>query len=89
MLSIDSVTLDEGDSGTTDFNFTVTLSPASTSPVTVDIATADGSATVGDDDYVGIPPGSFTCAPGATSLSVTVQVNGDTRFEPDADFFVS
>src|SRR5690606_4947344 len=43
----------EGDSGTTSFTFTVSpTSPALTGGVSFDIATSDGSATTGDNDYV-------------------------------------
>ena len=39
----------EGDSGTKDMTFTITLSGASDTPVTVTYATADGTATAGSD----------------------------------------
>ena len=52
-LSINNVTLAEGNSGTTSFTFTVTLSAASGLPVTVDFATADG---IGDQRQVTISP---------------------------------
>ncbi|MCH8948637.1 MAG: hypothetical protein IH789_13605, partial [Acidobacteria bacterium] len=49
-LTIDDVTIDpEGDSGTTDAVFTVSLSQASGKSVTVDFATTDGTATAGAD----------------------------------------
>ena len=44
-LTINNVTQDEGDAGTTTFTFTVSLSsPAGAGGVTFDIATADGTA---------------------------------------------
>src|SRR5256885_12852996 len=43
-LSINNVTVTEGNSGTTNANFTVTLSAASSKTVTVNYATADGTA---------------------------------------------
>lgn len=66
--------------------FKVTLSSASTSPVTVDFATANGSAT-GPPDY---QPASGTAsfAAGDTEEDVVVTVNGDAIPEPDEDFFV-
>ena len=48
-LSIDSAALDEGDTGSADLVFAVTLSAASTSEVSVDYATSDASATQGED----------------------------------------
>ena len=52
-LSINDVSLAEGDSGTTIFSFTVSLSaPAPEQGVSFDIGTADGSATTANNDYV-------------------------------------
>ncbi len=48
-LSINDVSKVEGNSGTTNASFTVTLSPASTQTVTVKYATANGTATAGSD----------------------------------------
>ena len=42
----------EGDSGKTSFDFTVSLSEASTDTVEVDFGTSDGSARLDDGDYV-------------------------------------
>ncbi|MDT7605283.1 MAG: hypothetical protein QOF61_3280, partial [Acidobacteriota bacterium] len=87
-LSIDDVTHNEGNSGTTDYTFTVTLSRASNQTVTVDYATADDSATA-PSDYTAIPTTTLTFAPGETTKQVTVQANGDTTFEPGEQFFVN
>src|SRR5205085_1518794 len=76
VLSVDDVSAAEGDSGTTALTFTVSLSSPSTSTVTVDYATADGTATAGSD-YTAAA-GTLTFAPGQTSQTVTVLVNGDT-----------
>jgi len=52
-LSIsDAGSLDEGDTGTTAFDFMVSLSEAETQAVTVSIGTSDGTATVDDLDFV-------------------------------------
>ena len=80
-LSIDSVTADEGDAGTTTFTFTVTLSAASTQAVTVDFATADGTATAGSD-YTAVN-GTLTFAPGVVTQPAVVSVLGDTAIEAD------
>jgi len=87
-ISIDDVTQNEGDVGTTAFTFTVTLNGASPDTVTVDFATADGTATVADGDYQS-NSGTLTFVPGDTSEPITVLVNGDTKFEPNEDFFVN
>lgn len=74
----------EGNAGTADAVFTVSLSAASAEPVTVAFATADGSATAGSD-YVATS-GTLVFDPGTTMLTVTV--NGDTLYEPDETFSV-
>ncbi len=53
-LTINDVSLNEGNAGTTTFTFTVSSSaPAPAGGVTFDIATADNTATVADNDYRG------------------------------------
>jgi methionine-rich copper-binding protein CopC len=75
--------------GTTAANFTVTLSSASAAPVTFDIATADNTATVADNDYVANSVTTATIPAGQRTYSFTVLVNGDTKVEPDETFFVN
>src|SRR5205085_59670 len=87
-ISIDDVTAAEGNAGTTSFTFTATLSVASGKTVTVNFATADGTATVADSDYVSTS-GTLTFAPGVTSQTVTVTINGDTKSEGNETFFVN
>jgi uncharacterized repeat protein (TIGR01451 family) len=88
-LSIDDVSLNEGDSGTTTFTFTVSLSaPAPVGGVTFDIATADGTATVADNDYVANSVQGATIAASGTSYSFDVAVNGDTTGEANQTFLV-
>lgn len=89
-LSINNVSLAEGNSGTTNFTFTVTLSsPALLGGVTFDIATADGTATVGDNDYVANSLTAQTIPFGGQSYTFTVPVNGDTTIEANETFFVN
>ena len=87
-LSINDVSLPEGNSLTTSFTFNVTLSAASGQTVTVHYQTADGSATQ-PSDYTAIPDTTLTFMPGETSKPVTVLVNGDTMFEGNETFFVN
>ena len=86
-VSINNVTQAEGNSGTTPFTFTVSLSAASAQTVTVNFATANGTATAGSD-YTAAN-GTLTFTPGTTSQSVTVNVTGDTTCEPDETFTVN
>jgi Ca2+-binding RTX toxin-like protein len=86
-LSINNISVTEGNTGTTNATFTVTLSAASTSAVTVNYATANGTATSGSD-YTATT-GTLTFNPGNTSKTLTVAVIGDTTFEPNETFFVN
>lgn len=94
-LSINDVTLAEGDSGTTNFVFTVSLSaPAGAGGVTFDIATADGTAqddnpAAEDNDYVGQSLTGQTIPAGSSTYAFTVAVNGDTAPEANETFFVN
>jgi hypothetical protein len=67
--------------------FKVELNRVSRSPVTVQYATTDGSATVADGDYQAIN-GTLTFNPGELTRTVTVTVNGDAKVEPDETFTV-
>jgi CSLREA domain-containing protein len=86
-LSIDDVTRAEGNSGTTDFTFTVTKTGATEVNASVNFATQDGSATVADNDYQS-NSGTLTFLPADTTKTVTVHVNGDTTPETDETFTV-
>src|SRR5204863_433324 len=77
----------EGDAGTADATFTVSLSAPADHPVTVSFTTEDGTATAAGGDYVPAS-GTVTFAPGETTRAVTVPVNGDTTYEADEDFFL-
>src|SRR2546427_10482096 len=72
ILSINNVTVMEGNSGSTNAVFTVSLSPASGQPVTVNYATRHATA-IGGSDYIATN-GILSFAPGTTNRSVTVAV---------------
>ena len=76
----------EGSSGTTSFAFTLTLSGAPLSAVTVDYATADGTAIAGSD-YLSAS-GTLSFPVGATTKTVTVLVLGNTLREQNKTFYV-
>jgi hypothetical protein len=86
LLEINNVELAEGNSGTRDFVFTVSMSQPSDETVTVQFSTRNGSAQSGSD-YVATS-GTLTFAPGEVSKQITVQVNGDTQPEEIEVFFV-
>ncbi|HUQ31150.1 MAG TPA: tandem-95 repeat protein, partial [Pyrinomonadaceae bacterium] len=87
-LSITDATVTEGNSGTVNATFTVSLSAASGLPVSVNYQTADGTATA-PSDYTAIPSTALNFAPGETTKTVTVLVKGDTLAEADENFFVN
>ncbi|MEO1486018.1 MAG: Calx-beta domain-containing protein [Bacteroidota bacterium] len=85
-LSVSDVTIVEGDAGTTDFVFTISLAGgAATNVVDFRIDTADGTATAGSD-YTGITNATGVIGVGDSSFDVTVTVNGDTTVEPTETF---
>jgi len=83
-LSVGDVSLREGDSGTAELMFIVTLDKAATGRVTVNYATANGTASAGSD-YAALT-GTLTFAAGETSKMVHVVVNGDTAVEANETF---
>jgi Tol biopolymer transport system component/UPF0716 family protein affecting phage T7 exclusion len=86
-ISINDVTLSEGNNGTTLAIFTVNLSNSSSQTVTVNYATADVTAT-GGNDYASVA-GILTFNPGVTSQTVSVAVLGDTTSESTETFLVN
>lgn len=89
-LTVNDVSANEGNSGTTSFDFTVSLSaPAGPGGVTFDIATADNTATVADSDYVANTLTGESIPAGSSSYMFSVLVNGDTTAESNETFFVN
>ncbi|MGN6733433.1 MAG: Calx-beta domain-containing protein, partial [Candidatus Binatia bacterium] len=86
-ISINDATVTEGNTGTTNAVFTVSLSPSSSQPVTASYSTTDGNAVAGSD-YVAAA-GVLTFNPGESSKTITVLVNGDTIVEGDETFFLN
>ncbi len=74
-------------SGTAQAAFTVSLSKASTTPVTIGYATANGTATAGTD-YTATT-GTLTFAPGVTSQKINVPILADTAVETAETFTVT
>ena len=90
LLSIDDVRVIEGDdeySPATHARFTVSLSGPCALPVTVDYATADGSATDAWDYKA--QHDKLTFAPGELAKAVTIDVRGDHLDEADETFAVA
>ena len=87
LLGITGVSQPEGDTSGT-MLFTVTLNHPSSTPITVNYATQDGTATTAGNDYTATS-GTLTFAANSTaSQIVTVTILGDQLTEPDEQFQV-
>jgi chitinase len=83
-LSLVDAQVAEGNAGSKHLSVTVTLSPQSGVPVTVQYATQDGTATAGSD--YAATSGTLSFQPGEISKTIAVQVLGDTSVEADETF---
>ncbi|TAN52133.1 MAG: hypothetical protein EPN21_04780, partial [Methylococcaceae bacterium] len=86
-LSIQGITVDEGDDGSAGVTVTVSLSAASSQAVTVNYATVNGTATAGSD-YLAAT-GTLSFAPDETSKTIELTINGDTTLEASETFRVA
>src|SRR5205814_3809318 len=87
-ISISDVTRAEGKKNqTTLFTFTVTLSAAYDQAVTMSFRTVNDTATTGDNDYIA-KTGTLTFAPGETTKTITIVVNGDGKKEANETFYL-
>ena len=88
-LTINDVSTTEGNGGTANVTFTVTVSPVNSSQsVTVNYATANGTATTAGSDYSAVS-GTLTFAPSVATQTITVPVFGDAADEPNETFVVN
>ncbi|TMK60102.1 MAG: hypothetical protein E6G54_03345 [Actinobacteria bacterium] len=87
-FAVGDVTAAEGNAGSSTFSFAVTKTGSTGFTTSVDFATANGTATVGDGDYASAS-GTLSFLPGDTSKSVDVTVYGDTKHEADETFTVN
>src|ERR671937_89387 len=86
-VEISDVQGKEGKSGTTAFTFVVSLSGNPLSPVTVDYASAAGTAST-PSDFQSVS-GTLTFPIGVTTKTITVAVVGDTVRERNETFSVN
>ena len=87
VLTINDVAQVEGNSGTTNIVFTVTLSAATGLPVTVQYASSNRTALAGSD-YTSVS-GTLTIGAGQTSGTIGVPIIGDTVYEADETFYLN
>jgi len=87
-LTIDDLTAQEGNSGTTAFEFRVSLDHAASQAVTVTYSTVDGTAKAGND-FTAATSQTLVLQPGETEKKITVNVIGDDIKEGDEQFTIS
>ncbi len=86
-VSVDDISLSEGDSGQKNATFHLTLTPPVKGPTPVDYAFGEETARQ-SQDFAG-SSGTINFAPGETSKSLNVSITGDTAAEPDETFHVT
>jgi hypothetical protein len=86
-VSINDISVAEGDSGTKVMTFTVTRTGGSAA-FAVNFATSDGTATVANGDYLS-NSGTLVFGDAVNSQTVTVAINGDRRFESNETLFIN
>jgi photosystem II stability/assembly factor-like uncharacterized protein len=86
-ISIDDISLNEGNSGANNFVLNVNLSQQSNQTITVNYTTSDGTANSGTDYQ--FRSGTLTFLPNDTTEAIFIPVNGDTQVEPNETFFVN
>ena len=84
----DAPPIPEGNSGTRNATFTVSVTPVSGAPATVAYATSDGTALVSNNDYTPLI-GTLTIPAGQAFATIGIPVKGDAVIEPDETFFVT
>jgi hypothetical protein len=87
-LFVPDVTVTEGNDGFIGVVVSVSLSSPSVLPVSVEYATADGSATLADNDYQQ-SAGVLTFAPGETEATFQFTILSDRAQEQDEVFYVN
>jgi Tol biopolymer transport system component len=88
IISINDASVAEGDTGTRNAVFQLSLSAPSGRPVTLQYSASDGTAASGYD-YSQQYSNTVTFAPGMTTATINVAVNGDTLREGDEIFFLN
>jgi hypothetical protein len=87
-IAISNLSQAEGNTGTTNFAFQITVNPTSAAPITVTFDTqASGSATAGSD-FTAVAGRVVTIPANATSVTTAVAVTGETVVESNETFVV-
>jgi hypothetical protein len=87
IITINNPSIMEGDAGTSNLVFTVTLNNPVDTDVQIDAETLDGIATLANLDYVDFDA-SITIFANTLSQTATVLINGDCTIEPNENFLL-
>jgi hypothetical protein len=87
-ISIGDAVVDEGNSGSVEAVFPITLSAPASEAVTLDYSTTKGSASAGSD-YIDVVSDSVTFAAGDRTQQISIVVNGDTVDEINETFTIN
>jgi DNA/RNA endonuclease G (NUC1)/fibronectin type 3 domain-containing protein len=88
VLTINDISVTEGDSGTSQASLTVTKTGTTSQSVSFDWNLVAGTATCCGNDFSG-PDGSMTFQPNQTTKTISITVFGDILFEADETVFVN
>ncbi len=88
VIDIHDASIIEGDVGTQEMVFTLTLSESVEFDVSVNYTTQNQTATTANGDYVP-ENGVANFAAGDTEATLSITINGDTTIEPDETFLVN
>jgi hypothetical protein len=80
-ISIYDTILPEGNSGTSNATFHVSLSRSIDTPISLSYSTADGTATASDNDYSPTLSTILTFNPGESYKSISIPVIGDSKID--------
>lgn len=84
-LSVDDVSVTEGNTTTSTVSFTVTRAGNTTGASSVKVATLDATATAGSD-YTAMAATTLSFAPGQTTKTAVVTITADLVVEPNETF---
>ena len=86
-LTINNPSISEGNTGTTNLNFTVTLNPACSLPVSFDYTDISGGTATQSTDFQHVA-GTLNIPAGSTTATISVPVYGDTNYEPNETLII-
>jgi len=84
-ITVNDVSVNENDGNAV---FTITISQAYTSDITIDYATANNTAATADNDYTSTS-GTATITATQTTTTVSVPITNDTHYEQNETFYLN